>query len=109
MTTGKQDGAGSQPGEVRSSDELGQAPKRDIVERLYAGCTDWDGSQMADETQPMDCLTAGDAREAATAIVVLRNYLDTALGMLADWCVAVDVNGTGWDDWDDFHAKGWQS
>ncbi len=34
---------------------------------------------------------------------VLRNDLDTALGMLADWCVAVNVNGTGWDDWDEYY------
>ena len=93
----------SKPTNVGSNDQLGLVPKRDIVDRLYAGCTDWDGSQMADETPPMDCLTAGDAREAATAIVVLRNHLDTALGMLADWCVAVDVNGTGWDDWDEHY------
>jgi hypothetical protein len=26
----------------------------------------------------------------------MQKKLDTALGMLADWCVAVDVNGTGW-------------
>ena len=40
-------------------------PKRGVVERLRAGHTDWDGSQMAAETPPMDCLTAGDVREAA--------------------------------------------
>jgi hypothetical protein len=40
------------------------------------------------------------ATEAEVRCEVLRNDLDTALGMLADWCVAVDVNGTGWDDWD---------
>jgi hypothetical protein len=73
------------------------------VERLRAGHTDWNGDQMDDGAPPMDCLKAGDAREAATAIDVLRNDLDTALGMLADWCVAVDVNGTGWDDWDEHY------
>ena len=26
-----------------------------------------------------------------------------AIGMLADWCVAVDQNGTGWDDWDEHY------
>ena len=35
------------------------------------------------------------------ALGVLQNDLDTALGMLADWCVSVDVNGTQWDDWDE--------
>lgn len=48
------------------------SPKRDLVDRLRAGCTDWDGSPMADETPPMDCITAGDVREAATTIEALR-------------------------------------
>lgn len=34
---------------------------------------------------------------------VLRNDLNTALWMLAEWCVAVDMNGTGWDDWDEYY------
>lgn len=29
--------------------------------------------------------------------------LEIALKMLADWCVAVDENGTGWDDWDEHY------
>ena len=33
----------------------------------------------------------------------LRRDLDVAIGMLAAWCVAVDVNGTGWDDWDEYY------
>jgi hypothetical protein len=33
----------------------------------------------------------------------LRRDLDIAIGMLAAWCVAVDVNGTGWDDWDEHY------
>ena len=28
---------------------------------------------------------------------------DKAIEMLADWCVAVDEKGTGWDDWDEFY------
>lgn len=28
---------------------------------------------------------------------------DTAISMLAAWCVAVDQNGTGWDDWDEHY------
>ena len=43
------------------------------------------------------------ATEAEVRCEVLRNDLDAALGMLADWCVAVDVNGTGWDDWDEHY------
>ena len=26
-----------------------------------------------------------------------------AIQMLADWVAAVDINGTGWDDWDEFY------
>ena len=33
----------------------------------------------------------------------LSRDLDIAIGMLAAWCVAVDVNGTGWDDWDEHY------
>jgi hypothetical protein len=28
---------------------------------------------------------------------------DYAIKMLADWCVAIDVNGGGWDDWDEYY------
>lgn len=28
---------------------------------------------------------------------------DMAILMLAEWCVAVDQNGTGWDDWDEHY------
>ena len=31
--------------------------------------------------------------------------LEIALKMLADWCVAVDENGTGWDDWDHYYKN----
>jgi hypothetical protein len=29
--------------------------------------------------------------------------LEAAIMMLAEWCVAVDENGTGWDDWDEHY------
>jgi hypothetical protein len=58
-------------------------PKRGLVERLRAGCTDWDGSQMAAETQPMECLTAGDAREAADELMRLQGQMET----LGRWIV----------------------
>ena len=32
-----------------------------------------------------------------------REKLEIALSMLAHWCVAVDINGTGWDDWDEHY------
>lgn len=31
----------------------------------------------------------------------LRAQRDTALRMLASWCVDVDTNGASWDDWDE--------
>lgn len=55
-----------------------ERPVRPLLERLRAGHTDWDGSQMADETQPMDCLTAGDVREAADEIERLSAALRKA-------------------------------
>jgi hypothetical protein len=33
----------------------------------------------------------------------LAQERDIAIAMLAEWCVAVDVNGTGWDDWDEHY------
>lgn len=33
----------------------------------------------------------------------LTGERDVAIGMLAYWCVAVDHNGTGWDDWDEHY------
>lgn len=48
-----------------------------------------------------DDISIGD--EAADEIEVLQNDLRTALAMLAGWCVAVDENGTGWDDWDEYY------
>ena len=49
-----------------------------------------------------------NGRKAAAEIRLLLERLEkaekdaaAAIGMLADWCVAVDQNGTGWDDWDE--------
>lgn len=36
-----------------------------------------------------------------TEIEKLTMERDLAIQMLAEWCVAVDVNGTAWDDWDE--------
>lgn len=30
---------------------------------------------------------------------------DAAIWLLAEWCVDVDHNGTGWDDWDENYKK----
>lgn len=32
-----------------------------------------------------------------------KEKLELALTMLAEWCVAVNENGTGWDDWDEHY------
>lgn len=31
----------------------------------------------------------------------LKAERDAAIWLLAEWCVDVDHNGTGWDDWDE--------
>ncbi len=41
-----------------------------------------------------------DARETIKALQV---DAEIAIAMLAEWCVAVDQNGTGWDDWDEHY------
>ena len=41
--------------------------------------------------------------ELEAEVIVLKNQRDCALQMLADWCVAIDKNGTGWDDWDEYY------
>lgn len=28
---------------------------------------------------------------------------DSAVFLLAEWCVSVELNGTGWDDWDEHY------
>lgn len=33
----------------------------------------------------------------------LKGERDLAIKMLAEWCVAVKENGTGWDDWDEYY------
>jgi hypothetical protein len=35
----------------------------------------------------------------------LTDERDAAIWMLAEWCVAVDINGTGWDDWDEHYKE----
>lgn len=43
----------------------------------------------------IDCLVAENNQ--------LRRDLDIALTMLAEWCVAVTVNGSEWDYWDEHY------
>jgi hypothetical protein len=33
----------------------------------------------------------------------LQRDLDIALWMLASWCGAIQKNGSGWDDWDEYY------
>lgn len=44
----------------------------DITERLRHFCTDWDGSAMDDQTEPMPGLHCIELREAAAEIARLR-------------------------------------
>lgn len=48
----------------------------------------------------------GEEIERLTARVAeLEQQRDTAIAMLADWCIAVRDNGTGWDDWDEHYKN----
>lgn len=33
----------------------------------------------------------------------LISQRDAAIKILAEWCVAIERNGTGWDDWDEYY------
>jgi hypothetical protein len=33
----------------------------------------------------------------------LTRQRDAAIKHIAEWCVAIDENGSGWDDWDDYY------
>lgn len=35
----------------------------------------------------------------------LKAERDAAIWLLAEWCVDVDHNGTGWDDWDENYKE----
>lgn len=44
-----------------------------------------------------------DDQLAAAERAELVKERDIAIAMLAAWCVAVEENGTGWDDWDEHY------
>lgn len=48
---------------------------------------------------------AAFAREQERGIAELTAQRDEAIAMLADWCVRVDKQGTGWDDWDEAYKN----
>lgn len=35
----------------------------------------------------------------------LKEQLDYTLTLLANWCVSIDINGAGWDYWDDYYKE----
>ncbi len=45
---------------------------------------------------PESQLTASQSR-----VEELERERNAAISMLAEWCIRVDINGTGWDDWDE--------
>ena len=49
-------------------------------------------------------LTDNRARRKGN-VMSAEEKLEIALKMLADWCVAVDENGAGWDDWDECYKN----
>lgn len=34
-----------------------------------------------------------------------EELLDAAVRMLAEWTLAVELNGSGWDDWDEYYKN----
>jgi len=65
------------------------------------------GRDMADDLDQeriMDLRQAGHkANQEALTIEGLIQQRDAAIQHIAEWCVAIDVNGTGWDDWDEYY------
>lgn len=39
----------------------------------------------------------------SSQIAELTAQRNMAIQHLAEWCVAIDVNGSGWDDWDEYY------
>jgi hypothetical protein len=48
-------------------------------------------------------LAAAPKAPQPAAAPLTDELLRIAVAMLAGWCVAVDENGTGWDDWDEHY------
>ena len=42
-------------------------------------------------------------KDLAEKVELLTQQRDMAISMLAQWCVAIEWNGTGWDDWDEYY------
>lgn len=55
------------------------------------------------ETPSTEDFQAQHIAALESEVTILKNQLGLAIAMLAGWCVAIDKNGTGWDDWDEFY------
>lgn len=44
-------------------------------------------------------------QEAAAEVEALKADRDCAIGMLAEWCIAVDEGGSSWDYWDEYYKN----
>lgn len=59
--------------------------------------------ELQDKPEPPAVAVVSQQEQDAATIEELRRQLDVAVNHLAEWCVAIDVNGGGWDDWDDYY------
>jgi hypothetical protein len=46
---------------------------------------------------------ANEIDRLAAEVEKIGNQRDVAVAHIAAWCVAIEQNGTGWDDWDEFY------
>jgi hypothetical protein len=54
-----------------------------------------------DTPQVATIATGGD--QVSESIDEIKRQRDVAIQHLAEWCVAIERNGSGWDDWDEFY------
>ena len=66
-----------------------------------AECGSWDFGREWNRSD--GCYLRCAWRSQGLELDKLRQQLDAAIRHIAEWCVAIDVNGTGWDDWDEFY------
>ena len=59
--------------------------------------------RQADEDGVMCIVSRQACDEAAATIEKLTRQRDVAIRHIAEWCVAISINGSGWDDWDDYY------
>jgi hypothetical protein len=70
----------------------------------WAKCVPIAMSQMSDAAIMFAFIDAKkDISTLAAEIEALKEVNATALGLLAAWCCAIERNGTGWDDWDEYY------